>query len=49
MTGADYSSGESFAYAYDPVGNPVLLRFAGRTPPPLRFVGQAVAPSRPVP
>jgi len=26
LTGADYSSGESFAYAYDPVGNPVSLR-----------------------
>ncbi len=44
LTGADYrstgltagSSGESFAYGYDPVGNPVSLRFAG----------QAVAPSR---
>ncbi|MEJ2556525.1 MAG: hypothetical protein P8186_09905 [Anaerolineae bacterium] len=49
LTDADYSSGESFAYGYDPVGNPVSLRFAGRTPPPLRFVGQAVAPSTPAP
>jgi PKD repeat protein len=39
LTDADYSSGESFAYAYDRVGNPVSLRFAGRT----------VAPSTPAP
>jgi hypothetical protein len=31
LTDADYSTGEAFGYAYDPVGNPVLLRFAGRT------------------
>jgi uncharacterized protein RhaS with RHS repeats len=49
LTGAGYSSGESFAYGYDPVGNPISLRFAGRTPPPLCFVGQAVAPPTPVP
>jgi hypothetical protein len=49
LTGADYSTGEEFSYAYDAVGNPVSLRFAGRTPPPLRFVGQAVASSTPAP
>jgi hypothetical protein len=32
LTDADYSSGETFAYAYDPVGNPVLLRFEDFAP-----------------
>jgi YD repeat-containing protein len=32
LTGADYSTGESFAYAYDPVGNPVSLRSQDELP-----------------
>jgi YD repeat-containing protein len=32
LTGADYSTGEAFAYAYDPVGNPVSLRSRDELP-----------------
>jgi PKD repeat protein len=32
LTDADYSSGESFAYGYDPVGNPVFATLRGTNP-----------------